>query len=163
MAKKKFSEGLDDLLSDSKTGGNLVADAAAAAVSPPRDRRSGHKSFMSDLNLLLQDALDESLSHQNDDMQAASASGKGKSVANPPASDNIPHGLDSLIRQTIDIRGIITDEATGKRRLTVAVDKTKLEKLKTIARLENFLLKDLLVELIDAYIQEYPAKKGVDI
>jgi hypothetical protein len=57
----------------------------------------------------------------------------------------------------------MSDEATGKRRLTVAVDKTKLEKLKTIARLENSVLKDLLVELIDAYIQEYPVKKGVDI
>ena len=159
MAKKEFSKGLDNLLSDVETGGNVFADAAAAAP-PPRERRHGHKSFMSDLDSLLQDALDESISSQND---PRSASVQAKSGAQQSVSDNVPHGLDVLIRQTINIQDIITDEATGKRRLTVAVDKTKLEKLKTIARLENSYLKDLLVELIDAYIQEYPAKKGVDI
>lgn len=162
MAKKKFSEGLDDLLSGSETGGDVLADSAAA-VSPTKERRPGHKSFMSDLDSLLQDALDESISHQHDAQSVSSASSWPASVAKQSVSGNIPHGLDVLIRQTIDIQDIITDEATGKRRLTVAVDKTKLEKLKTIARLENSYLKDLLVELIDAYIQEYPAKKGVDI
>jgi hypothetical protein len=117
---------------------------------------------MSDLDALLQDALDESLAQQSD-TQATSASNQAKSASRRSVSDNVPHGLDALIRQTIDIQDIITDEATGKRRLTVAVDKTKLEKLKTIARLENSFLKDLLIELIDAYIQEYPRKKGVDI
>jgi hypothetical protein len=161
MTKKKFSEGLDDLLSDSQTGGSTSADSAAA-VAPPRERRQGLKSFISDLDALLQDALDESLAQHND-AQAASSSVQAKSAPKRSVSDNIPHGLDVLIRQTVDIQDIITDEATGKRRLTVAVDKVKLEKLKTIARLENSFLKDLLVELIDAYIQEYPVKKGVDI
>jgi hypothetical protein len=161
MAKKKFSEGLDDLLSDSQKGGDISADSAAA-VAAPKERRSGHKSFMSDLDALLQDALDESLAQQSD-TQATSASNQAKSASRRSVSDNVPHGLDALIRQTIDIQDIITDEATGKRRLTVAVDKTKLEKLKTIARLENSFLKDLLIELIDAYIREYPRKKGVDI
>jgi len=161
MAKKKFSEGLDDLLSDSKEGGAEFADSSTAAA-PPRERRSGHKSFMSDLDSLLQEALDESLSHQ-DNAQAASAASQLKSASRRSASDSTPQGLDLLIRDTINIQDIMSDEATGKRRLTVAVDKTKLEKLKTIARLENSVLKDLLVELIDAYIQEYPVKKGVDI
>ncbi|MCE2822127.1 MAG: hypothetical protein ACK5FV_05175 [Bacteroidota bacterium] len=161
MAKKKFSEGLDDLLSDSKEGGIEFADSATAAARP-KERRQGHKSFMSGLDSLLQEALDESLSHQ-DNMQAASASSQARSASKRSASDSVPHGLDALIRQTIDIQDIMTDEATGKRRLTVAVDKTKLEKLKTIARLENSYLKDLLVELIDAYIHDYPVKKGVDI
>lgn len=156
MAKKKFSEGLDDLLSNSQTGGNASVDSAAA-VAPPKERRTGHKSFMSDLDALLQDALDESLARQQD-VQTASKSAPKRSV-----SDTVPHGLDALIRQTVDIQDIMTDEATGKRRLTVSVDKAKLEKLKTIARLENSFLKDLLIELIDTYIQEYPGKKGVDI
>ena len=73
------------------------------------------------------------------------------------------NGLDNLIRQTIDLKEITTDETSGKKRLTVAVDRPKLEKLKTIARLENAYLKDLLVQLIDEYIQEYTKEKGVDL
>ena len=53
------------------------------------------------------------------------------------------------------------DEETGKKRLTVTVDKTKLEKLKSIARLENAYMKDILVRLIDEYIQEYAREKGI--
>jgi hypothetical protein len=44
----------------------------------------------------------------------------------------------------------------------VAVDKTKLDKLKTIARLENAYMKDILVQLIDEYIREYTKEKGFD-
>ena len=71
--------------------------------------------------------------------------------------------MDALIRQTIDIQEITTDEASGKKRLTVAVDKTKIEKLKTIARLENAFMKDLLVALIDEYIKDYTRRKGLEI
>jgi hypothetical protein len=43
------------------------------------------------------------------------------------------------------------------------VDRTKLEQLKTIARLENSFLKDLLVDLIDEYITEYTQEKGLEL
>jgi hypothetical protein len=75
----------------------------------------------------------------------------------------MPNGLDNLIRQTIDVKEITTDEESGKKRLTVAVDRPTLEKLKAIARLENSHLKDLLVQLIDEYIQEYTTEKGVEL
>ncbi|MEY3194672.1 MAG: hypothetical protein RIQ78_769, partial [Bacteroidota bacterium] len=73
------------------------------------------------------------------------------------------YGLDALIRQTIDVKDITTDDATGKRRLTVAVDKTQIDKLKTIARLENAFVKDLLVTLIDEYIDGYSRQKKLEL
>ena len=68
-----------------------------------------------------------------------------------------------LIRQTIDVQDLSTDETTGKKRLTVAVDRPKLEKLKAIAKLENAFLKDLLVSLIDDYIEEYTQGKDASL
>jgi len=75
----------------------------------------------------------------------------------------MPSGLDALIRQTIDIQDLEKEEQRGIRRLTVAVDREKLDKLKAIARMENAYLKDLLLELIDDYINEYADQKGLPL
>lgn len=153
MSKKRFSEGLDDLFSDSKASvGSLFGTEAAAATA--QERRSGHKNFMSDLDALLQDALDESLD-KFESGRSDNTSPSNKSKSQSRTAEAMPQGLDALIRQTIDVQEIITDESTGKRRLTVAVDKSKIDKLKSIARLENAYMKDLLVHLIDEYIEEY--------
>lgn len=167
MSKKRFSEGLNDLFSDSHTGyGSLFGNDAAATTASTQpsaiERKSVHKSFMTDLDALLQEALDESLerfeANQPDSM---TASAKTKSGAAAPLRAPMHSGLDALIRQTVDIQDFSTDENTGKKRLTVALDRTKLEKLKTIARLENAFLKDLLITVIDGYIDEYTQHKGL--
>lgn len=156
MSKKTFSEGLDDLFNDAHEG--------QAAVAHKPERRPGHKNFMSDLDSLLQEALEESL-ERFDANQPDTTTPSGKTKA---TSGNISYrspltGLDALIRQTIDVQEITTDEASGKKRLTVTVDRSKLDKLKTIARLENAYMKDLLVSLIDSYIEEYTQQKGVEL
>jgi hypothetical protein len=162
MSKKKFSQGLDELFSDARHGSALAegdADASAA-----RERRAGHKNFAAGLDALLQEVLDESMekfaANQPD---SVSASGKTRSSAGDALRASMPSGLDALIRQTIDIQEVASDEQSGKKRLTVAVDRQKLEKLKLIARLENAYLKDLLVTLIDGYIEEYAQQKGLQI
>jgi hypothetical protein len=160
MAKKQFSSGLDSLFADAPEaleGGPM----SEVSVRQPSERRvPSVKSFASDLDALLHEALEESLGHFEDGT-ASTPTGKSKTSAGsrPRASS----GLDSLIRQTIDVQELTRDEETGVRRLTVAVDRTKLEKLKTIARLENSYLKDLLVGLIDEYITDYTKEKGVDL
>lgn len=160
MSKKRFSEGLDDLFSDSKSSVGTLFGNDVVTAAPDPVRRSGNKNFMSDLDALLQESMEESFekleTSRTDD---AIPSSKSKSSTLKSASD-APSGLDALIRETIDIKEIETDESTGKRRLTVAVDKTKVEKLKAIARLENAYMKDLLVALIDDYIREYTRQKG---
>lgn len=158
MSKKKFSEGLDDLFRDQHAGETQWAHAEDA---PARERRAAHKNFMHDLDVLLQEALDESLDKMDAEAaQPAASTPRTKSKTGAGAYSM--SGLDALIRQTIDVQELHTDEETGKKRLTVAVDKTKLEKLKAIARLENAYLKDILVQLIDEYIREYTKEKGID-
>lgn len=174
MSKKNFSSGLDDLFADSHAVVEEVAIANEVGESRPTARRGHSKNFVSDLDALLQEAMDEGFERYenrraavaNGGGNAASeiASGKTKSAA---ASLVQPHraplsGLDALIRQTISVREATPDDLS-KKRLTVAVDKPKLEKLKTIARLENAFLKDILANLIDEYIEEYSGKKGIDL
>ncbi len=159
MSKKRFSEGLDDLFKDA------AAEQGYREVRvPPTERKGTHKNFLFGLDALLQEALEESLEkYESNQPDSTTPSARGKSAA--PEAFHSKHltGLDSLIRQTIDVQEINTDEATGKRRLSVAVDKSKVEKLKTIARLENSYLKDLLVTLIDGYINEYTQRKGINL
>ncbi|MDO8368363.1 MAG: hypothetical protein Q7T20_16295 [Saprospiraceae bacterium] len=166
MSKKRFSEGLDDLFSSSHANHGEVFGSALVLTAPSSAtdarKHSGHKSFMNDLDTLLQEALDESLERYEAN-QPDSVSGSSKTKATNPNALRAParSGLDTLIRQTIDVQELATDESTGKKRLTVSVDRPKLEKLKAIAKLENAFLKDLLVSLIDEYIDEYTQQKGV--
>ena len=158
MSKKRFSEGLDDLFKDAPAEQDYRDEVRAT----PPERKSSHKNFIFGLDALLQEALEESLEkYASNQPDSTTPSGRTKS-GRAPQSIHLS-GLDSLIRQTIDVQEISADEATGKRRLTVAVDKSKVDKLKTIARLENSYLKDLRVTLIDGYISEYTQRKGIHL
>jgi hypothetical protein len=162
MAKKKFSEGLHDLFSDSAAEANSTV--FAPAERPAQERKVSGKNFMTDLDALLQEALEETMeryeANQPDSITASSAKTR---QASGGLSVGLSTGLDALIRQTVDFQEINTDEANGKKRLTVTVDRSKLDKLKAIARLENAYLKDLLIEVIDGYINEYVHKKGLSV
>ena len=162
MGKKRFSEGLDDLFSDRHA--DEYSGHAAAMPEMPRERKHAHKNFASGLDSLLQEALEESLEKfEANQPDSVTQSGKSKAGTSDISRAPLRSGLDALIRQTIDVQEIVTDEQSGKKRLTVAVDRTKLEKLKVIARLENAYLKDLLVTLIDGYIEEYAQQKGFEL
>ncbi|MEI6410292.1 MAG: hypothetical protein WCR52_12970 [Bacteroidota bacterium] len=155
MSKKKFSQGLDDLFQDVESG----QDVAHPAASTPAERKVAHKNFMSDLDALLQEALEESLEKYE---SKSTGSNKNRISAEQQPARRMT-GLDSLIRQTIDVQEVTSDEILGKKRLTVAVDRTQLDKLKLIARLENAYLKDLLVGVIDEYINDYKQQKGIEL
>lgn len=156
MSKKKFSQGLDDLFKDVDSG----QDVAHPAASTPTERKVAHKNFMSDLDALLQEALEESLEKYE---TKSTGSAKNRISAEQQQPMRRLTGLDSLIRQTIDVHEITTDEQSGKKRLTVAVDRSQLDRLKLIARLENSYLKDLLVGVIDEYINDYKQQKGIEL
>lgn len=162
MGKKRFSEGLDDLFNDSHQAEH--SGQATGVPETPQERRHGHKNFASGLDSLLQEALEESLEkYEANQPDSVTQSGKSKAGTSDAFRSPLRSGLDALIRQTIDVQEIATDEQSGKKRLTVAVDRKKLEKLKVIARLENAYLKDLLVSLIDGYIEEYSQQKGFEL
>lgn len=154
MSKKRFTDGLDDLLSTPPAIHESTPEPNAA---PERPRRaSGGKTFSTDLDALLSEALEESLEKLE----------SGKQLQHKVKKEDRPErltGLDALIRQTLNMDNFTIDEETGKKRLTVAVDKMKLDKLKVIARLENAYLKDIMVSLIDEYIQSYTQEKGINL
>lgn len=153
MSKKKFSEGLDNLLNDQPDERSAWGHSSDTEV---RERKTGSKNFMDDLDDLFHQAFEERFDQIDAEQPAAATpSSKSKSAAAQRAPLT---GLDALIRQTIDIQEINSDEASGKKRVTVAIDKTKLLQLKTIARIENAYLKDIMVQLIDDYLEKYPNK-----
>jgi hypothetical protein len=169
MSKKRFSSGLDDLFNDNDTVEQMStmysSGESASPFSRVSERKTGTKNFVSDLDALLQEAIDESF--EKYEARTGISSGKSKSTVSIASAAPTAHraplsGLDALIRQTIDVREITADEL-GKKRLTVSVDKPKLDKLKTIARMENSFLKDILTSLIDEYIDGYTQTKGVDL
>ena len=114
MSKKRFSEGLDDLFTNSHAshrevfGNSLVLTAPSA---PAGERRpSPHKSFMTDLDSLLQEALDESLErYEASQPDSVSASSKTKASNTNALRAPMRSGLDALIRQTIDVQDLVTD------------------------------------------------------
>jgi DNA-binding transcriptional regulator YbjK len=162
MSKKKFTSGLDDLFADDAQSTSVGSGMSEISVRQSPERKHSHvKSFASDLDALLQDALEESLERMDTAVQNnPSAASKTKSRLAERMTSAFS-GLDALIRETIDVQELTQEEATGIKRLTVAVDRAKLEKLKAIARLENAYLKDLLVGLIDEYITDYTKEKGL--
>lgn len=150
---------MDDLFSDAYAAA-MTEQSAVEKVSAPVRKTVQHKNFLSDLDALLQEALDETLEkYESNQPDTVTASGKSKVSTLRPQQDS--SGLDALIRQTVDIQEVSMDEASGKKRLTVAVDRNKLEKLKAIAKLENAYLKDLLIGVLDGYIEEYAQQKGI--
>lgn len=159
--KKGFSAGLHDLFSD-----NAAAQSTLFGVeerrAPAAPQKASAKNFLSDLDAFLQEALEESLEkYDANQPDSVTPSAKTKTTSAPPRK--IASGLDALIRQTIDVQEINADEAAGKKRLTVAVDRSKLDQLRVIARLENSYLKDLITQVIDGYIEEYKKDKGVQL
>lgn len=68
-------------------------------------------------------------------------------------------GLDLLIRSTVEPVAV-TDADTHTRRVTLLFDPKKLEKLKTIAKLERTYLKNIMDELVQDFIQHYEKQKG---
>jgi hypothetical protein len=47
------------------------------------------------------------------------------------------------------------------RRLTLVFDESKLNKLKSIARMERSYLNDIIDEIVESFIKEYEVSKGV--
>jgi hypothetical protein len=68
-------------------------------------------------------------------------------------------GLDALLRSTIEPSKMKLQNKPV-RRLTLAFDENKLDKLKYIARLERTYLKDIIDEIVEEFIEEYESSHG---
>lgn len=175
LSKKRFTDGLESLFTldhNKETGqgtnfleGASLEESGQGVGKPILKRPSSRKTFTTDLDSLLEEALQETFEEQMQQRDAAPASaGAGPTKAqvfHQQAQRRKPMGgLDMLIRRTVE-RGVVEeDQLTGTRRLTVSFDKEKLNKLKTIARIEKAYLKDILGDIVAEYIRRYETQKG---
>jgi hypothetical protein len=171
VAKKRFTEGLEDLFS-SAAGGSLSNDspllretssrvktksstsAASQSKSSGTSSSSG-KSFSSDLDDWFRDALRESLEKS---LQEPVKNTEAKSgVGSKKRSIKPKEGLDTLIRQTIETAEVDLNYEK-KRRLVVALDQEVLDKLRSIAQREKSYLKDIVNRVVTEFIDQYEKK-----
>lgn len=161
MAKKRFTDGLESLFEEPKEekskGKDLLLfpiEKTETVESVPKSKKTTAKTFTEDLQSFLQEAFEESFEEQDAAKEDSLQEEKRiKKRRRKPLS-----GLDSLIRKTVEPKSMdLLEKPT--RRLTLTFDHQKLEKLKTIARLEKTYLKDIIDEIVGEFIEEYEQKK----
>lgn len=145
MSKKKFKAGFDDLFNEA-----LQENTSAKESEKVVKHRSSSKSFAANLESLFEDTIKESTAEK------AEAIKEGKKRTSSSKRTKPVFGLDALIRETVETSTIQTTKtAKGLKRVTITFDPKKLEKLKSIARVEKAYLKDIVNEVVSDYIAKY--------
>lgn len=116
-------------------------------------KRTQGKKFSEDLQTFLQEAFDDSFEKYSDPNFVRDDSNTKKRSLKPMA------GLDAILRSTVDPQSMRLGPG-NTRRLTLVFDESKLNKLKSIARMERSYLKDIIDEIVESFISEYENKKG---
>ncbi len=129
-------------------GISLIGDQPVAPL-----RRTHGKKFSDDLQTFLQEAFDDSFEKYLDPNYVHDDSSNKKRSLKPMA------GLDAILRSTVDPKTMRLGPG-NTRRLTLVFDENKLNKLKSIARMERSYLKDIIDEIVESFIHEYEVKKG---
>ena len=169
MSKKKFSSGFDTIFNvpvehavtvetknlHGASLGSTTMDTEKQVEK--RLRRPGIKNFTNDLDSLFKEAFTEAVEEKLDKMRRQG--GSGISDNNSDAPRRPLSGLDALIRNTVDASLAELQQATIKR-LTIVVENQKVEKLKSIARMERSFMKDIISGVLNEYIENYERRTG---
>ena len=159
-SKKKFKAGLESLFGTEKDQETLAEESpllvkTQALVKKKKEKRvkkASGKNFTSDLDSLFEDSVKETIKEQAQTLVRGSKSEK-KQARRRNKKPLI--GLDALIQRTYD--GV--DDSDFKKRVTVVLEKKKVEKLKKIAKSEKKYLKDILGNLVNEFMKEYDKKE----
>lgn len=160
MSKKKFIEGIEDLFNDTKDNilseeSVLLSNSVEKKRSQQASRAAHGKDFSSDLEIFLKEAFEDSFdTHFQSESKQPVADLQIKKRNRKPFS-----GLDALIRSTLEPLAIEMEQS-AVRRVTLLFDERKLDKLKTIARLERTYLKNIVDAIVEDYILSYEQKRG---
>jgi hypothetical protein len=164
VSKKKFTGGLDTLFEVTETvmdNTPSVSQARQAESSTTQSalvRRVTSKNFTSDLDSLFQEAFTEAVEEKLGKMKRASG------IEDPFENNRRQYkqplsGLDALIRSTVDTSLAGLDHAAIKR-LTIMFEYQKIEKLKSIAKVERSFVKDLVSGVLTEFINDYEKRTG---
>jgi hypothetical protein len=162
VSKKRFTEGMESLFgptdeqeSDKSWFGAQEAGKQDAHEQNNKRSNSG-KNFAEDLQSFLQEAFDDSMERQLEERQrrdeAAPAKPSVKKKQRRPMA-----GLDALIRSTVDPQPESEEDRSRPKRITLSFDPVKLEKLKSIARNQRSLLRDVIDEIVEDYLNRMEA------
>ncbi len=173
MSKKKFTTGLESLFGDPSEKAFQeespfldVEEKAEKEIERPRRRASvatgdtkaakrASKNFTSDLETLFEQALSDTIEEQRKKVsQEEEVKKRVKKRRIRPLS-----GLDALIRRTGDM-DYVEVNVPSKKRVTFILDKTKVEKLKGIARSKKAYLKDIIGDVVTSFIEKYERETG---
>lgn len=176
MSKKRFTMGMENLLHEASQSSPVFHSESPKnqQVSLPTEentrpvegisligeqpltplRRSHGKKFSEDLQTFLQEAFDDSFEKYSDPNYVQDDSSNKKRTLKPMA------GLDAILRSTVDPKSMRLGPG-NTRRLTLVFDESKLNKLKSIARLERSYLKDIIDEIVEEFIKKYEVQKGL--
>jgi hypothetical protein len=165
MSKKRFTDGLESLLSmpaeDAALQRNALLSSESSSgqgnsptvdIPPAESKKVQGKRFTDDLQAFLMEAFEESFDRQMQHDRSQAAEPEIKKRSSKPMD-----GLDALIRSTIEPKLQLDHQAT--RRLTLQFDERKLEKLKDIARMEKTLLRDIIDSIVEDYISRWEKQK----
>ncbi|MBP7184468.1 MAG: hypothetical protein KBA06_03090 [Saprospiraceae bacterium] len=175
MSKKKFSAGLDNIFEAKEHDHHVSIEMTIDETEEQREHidQQHHglvkrnkvslvkhgKSFTSDLDTLLEEALVDSIEEKLD-----FNSNRGERLSsqlNIPKKAVTISGLDALIRRTVENVGNDFHRGTSKQtRVTFTFEKSLVSKLKVIARNEKSYLKDIINQIVEGYISSYESKKG---
>lgn len=162
MAKKNFNKGLEDIFKKNEEEIAAETEVLEQEKLPKQSksakedgarkklkRKSSRKNFTFDLNNLLSEALQ---STDEDDKAKPAEDSKPtpkKKINKVPLT-----GINALIRKTID-SDYDSEVQREFKRVTFICDRDKVAKLKKIAKSEKTYLKDILIGLIEEYIQDF--------
>jgi len=179
VSKKKLKKGLESLFGDwgepiedigvidlESTEGTSSLSFRSEREKPhskkDEDRKANAgKNFTTDLDSLFQETMRESVVEQ---LSKKKDKPKKKKADTPKAKKRrvIPRsgGLDSLIRSTVEDSMMVIEPTSNNKRVSFVFDKSKLKKLKSIAKIKKSYLKDIIDEVVAAYLEEFEGKHG---
>ena len=162
MSKKKFKAGLESLFGDTGVDDQLPGirpllvdeepkESTNSAARAKRPKKRSTKNFTSDLEDLFHSALDKEYKEKVKKSPLAS----GRDTKIKKRSERPVIGIDALIRRTsMENREEIKIDTPSKKRVTLTLEKRKVEQLKSIAKSKKAYLKDIVDEIISDYLNE---------
>lgn len=173
MGKKQFNSDFDKFFGKASSTSTAASEETATVVAENKEAEKNEvgvskastnstpvKSFQNNLHDFLQNTFEEAFQEQ---MEARK---------NPRPEGDIPlskkgkpmGGLDSLIRSTVDPNSIrITHTRTAEggniRRISLAFKERQIEKLRKIANLKRTMLKDIIYQVVEEYINDFEQKE----
>ena len=164
MSKKKFKAGLESLFGDVGTEDRLPGirpllvekeknkKAATGKEAAKKTRKRSSKSFTTNLEDLFNDALEKETFLPTEETKATA----NRDTVIKKRRERPIIGIDALIRRTSttgpDDQPTVSSPL--KKRVTVTLEKKKIEKLKSIAKSQKAYLRDIVDEIISAYLKE---------